>query len=825
MFLLIIYIIFGILKLIQSAEGLSENSETNYSTTISNLFVKLSEKVVTQTKNTAISNSNSVEYFRAILIEKLLATDYSENGIRMLRGYQPKDSPKAFFNNITYNDIITQLPDNGVVDDDIWSGSYWPIRYGIGAVRYSKIPKINSQYDYRKEGNTIIKTPKTYNKSIFYYNQPAEYTATSKRYTNFTNYVNIYYSPAEKYDFYVGDYNFTLTNILKKVGHDVIWDSKNDVPPWMGICHGWSVASYMEKRPNKTVTLLAADGKTYVQFFPDDIKALATIYWAEANYKSNLAGYSCKYKSKNELHYDSNSRLILDYRCFGINPATFHIVLANYVGNYKKSLVFDPVVDDNEIWNHPIKGYNISYFNPITNFTGSLIDAIVTIEEAENFISNIFINFTLSNITNTTDYLVGCKMTVNYLLETMPVHDNYTYNDINTNIIYYYVLELDKDLKIVGGEWLKNSHPNYVYGPREWDEMLWLEDQYVAHFNGTTEELRNLTKHSKDKSIKRRSPLKQIIKYIIDQIYNPNYTEPQLKLVTDPDVLDRMYPPLYNYDDTFNVDMTAYQTEDGIQDDNSEVRTELRFDGAIVRYTTRYVNVTRPVSNSIVGIRQPDGSVIRTVRNAYGALVRYRYKPTIVKQAKTTSEVVAWADRTVANLPLTTRPQDSPSSTSSISMYSTNGPQTSSTTPSYTSTQPTTRPETSPSSTLPIQPLNIPDNSQPTHNYPRTPGTYYQPDGSIVRTTVNNGIISWTITHPPIPSSTTPSNTNLTPAITSSNTPSNTNATPAITSSTATSTNSTMRPATLYNPSRSIRTARTNFPRRQRFAPLRAISR
>jgi hypothetical protein len=808
--------------------------ETEYAAGISKLYSTVFDEVNALPNNKQLNkNTKALEYYKAKLMEKLMYQDGSEEteGLRALRGMQPNDSPQAFFNNITYTDIITQLPNAGNVTETPWSGYYWPIRYGVGAVRYSKNHRVNSQHDYKEEGNKIYLIPKSYNRSIAYYHQPEEFTKTIHRYHNFSNYISIWYSPAEKYDFFVGDYNFTLTNMLKSSGKEIIWDEHNDVPLWMGICHGWSVASYMEKRPNKTITLLAADNRTYVEFLPDDIKALASIYWAEANYKSNFAGFPCKFKNISELHYDNNTGLILDYRCFGINPATFHTAVANYVGVNKSSLIFDPMVDDNEIWNHPIKGYNVIYFNPLTNLTDTFQNSVVTIDEAKQLTSNRFINFTLHNITNATAYIVGAKMRVDYLYETTPNHDNLTFPDFETNITYHYVLELDKDLRMVGGEWLYNRHPNYVFGPRPWDESLWLEDQYVDSFNGTVGELRNLTHYSRDKAIKRKSPLKQVIKFIIDQMYNENFTDPGIKFMTDPDALDKIYPPTPSYYSRFNInDLVNYTRNDGPQLDGTVIRTELKPDGRIVRITTRYVNITKP-ADVPGGIRQPDGSVIRSERNERGQLVRMRYRPTIVRQSIDTSETIGYASRNTSPTP---NAANNPNDLYSINMGGTpgnppanpnnntnvnnsfydpytynpeNDPNPHFVNPNNSSegyrlpdgvivrfeTRPDGRrfryiirpptpivpsnvdnPNTSPTwynnpNTQPLQPQpSQPTEPQPTqpqptqpstNNYPRTPGITYQPDGTRIRTVVNDGRITWYITRPARPNPTPPPST------------------------------------------------------------------
>jgi hypothetical protein len=723
-------------------------------------------------------------------LEKLIfpESEVLAEHLRDLREYQPKDSPKAFFGDLNYTDILTDLPDKGNVTEPPWSGSYWPLRYGGGAVRYSKYERANSQYDYKRQGNKVSKVSKSYNASITAYNQPDEFNLTYNRYKNYSDYISVYYSAAEKYDFYVGDYNFTLTNMLKASGKDVIWDEKtNDVPSWMGICHGWSVASYIEKRPNKTIALLAADGKTWVQFLPDDIKALLSIYWAEANYKSNFAGFSCKFKNKTELNFDQNTGLVLDYRCFGINPGSFHIIFGNWIGKENKTLIFEPLVNDNQIWNHPAKGYEVSYFNPLTNVTHSLADSIVTVEEAKKMAErDKFVNFTISNVTGTTAYLIGARMTVQYIIETIPWHENTTLPDAPYNKTYHYTLELDKNLTILGGEWLYNEHPNYVFGPREGDELLWLEDQIVDKFNGTTDELRNLTHYSRDKAIKRKSPLKSIVKYLINQTYNENYTNPDMDFIKDPDVLDRKYPgSRIAMISGLNFDLQSlFNITEGGQPDGSIVRIEKRPDGSIVKVTTRYVNMTRPLDDIPGGIRQPDGTIVRTVRYPNRTTIRTTYLPSTYLDPRETVTVLLTAGQ-VRALNYAHRPPANPNNetingnnqnitNSTLGVLQPDGsyvrvvrradgvliryitrpirPINNPSNPPLPTEQPSesVQPssESSPDPTLLSNYPPPPPQPIPQSMLPRTPGNHTLLDGTVVRTVINNGKITWYIKRP-----------------------------------------------------------------------------
>jgi len=195
------------------------------------------------------------------------------------------------------------------------------------------------------------------------------------------------YSPAEKYDLLVGDFNYTLTNKMKEEGNHVTKDEDGDVPEWMGHCHGWSAASINEPRPTKTVNITAADGKTVISFYPEDIKALATAFWAATKYETAFLGSRCEYSDFSEIPSDNETGLWEDYQCFTVNPASLVIAMANQLGIKKKSLVYDP--DSNgEIWNQPVYGYNMTYFNPLTKKDGELAESKISMKQLREAIEN-----------------------------------------------------------------------------------------------------------------------------------------------------------------------------------------------------------------------------------------------------------------------------------------------------------------------------------------------------------------------------------------------------------------------------------------------------
>ncbi|MBK9294502.1 MAG: hypothetical protein IPM57_08665 [Oligoflexia bacterium] len=316
-----------------------------------------------------------------------------------------------------------------VLEKTPWSTSYWPIAKGQIANRYAD-PAYPKSKDWQQNYSSFVSSPTS---SLI----------SAGRYHHL--------SPAEKYDFLVGDYNFTLTQSMwRKVQN---YASTNGViPSWAGICHGWAPASLVYDEPVRSVTLTAANGAS-IKFNPTDIKALASQLWAEES-KVNFIGKKCKVSSPAR-----NSIGEVDKQeCEDINPGTWHLAVVNSIGVLKQGFIMDATYDY-EIWNHPVYGYEYSYFNPQTleptNFWKKALTNIgsLTVDK--------FKNYRAKNAA----YLVGVIMNVRYMVETNP-NSSEGSSKMAKVIRYVYDLELDSSMNIVGGEWYTTMHPDWIWIPK-----------------------------------------------------------------------------------------------------------------------------------------------------------------------------------------------------------------------------------------------------------------------------------------------------------------------------------------------------------------------
>jgi len=234
------------------------------------------------------------------------------------------------------------------------------------------------------------------------------------------------------------------------------YESTGKVESWMGICHGWAPASFMVARPTRSTTVLAADGKTKITFYPADIKALASLLWAKANIKNRFVSGRCNEKGP-ELDRDGRP---VDGECFDTNPATWHLSVVNQIGVSRRSFVMDTTYDY-EVWNQPVVAYRYELFNPKSGIeTASLQAAKVLVRD---FPDDRYKGHRGSQVVA----IVGVTMEVTYGVEARPLQSETDgpENDRTMTARYRYDLELDANDRIIGGEWHGNRHPDFLWTP------------------------------------------------------------------------------------------------------------------------------------------------------------------------------------------------------------------------------------------------------------------------------------------------------------------------------------------------------------------------
>lgn len=380
-------------------------------------------------------------------------------------------------------------------------------------------------------------------------------------------------APSEKYDLALGDLSFNLTHRLwdfsSKWGQEkeFAYITKAAIPEnyvlakknkliglWEGICHGWAVAATVIPRPSRTVELQMPNGK-YLRFFPEDIKALTSLTFANSDIQNPLfvptagpnkgkqlggsifgdyMGLRCyqdtpetdewgrfydpkPYAGRGEFQVapgTANSKY--EARCIGVHPAVWHLGVVNVIGIQGRSFVAD--IDANAtVNNHPIAGYEFEYFNPkTTEITYSLNKIMVAVED---YPEDPFKKFRNKN----TRFIVGVKAKMLYTNWAYPDKDesNSLKDDDIKSREFIYDLELDANGNIIGGQWrLSLDGVTKLANKVEWPDFIWkITKNWKKEFKG----MKGLTEW-KDKTRVPPKDWKKAALNTLDKYHNYTYT-------------------------------------------------------------------------------------------------------------------------------------------------------------------------------------------------------------------------------------------------------------------------------------------------------------
>lgn len=336
-----------------------------------------------------------------------------------------------------YNIRSVTLP----ADKAPWSGSFWPDRAGSIAVSYTDskfIEQMKIIFGSRLAESSFNSQQEDIEKELF---------MMSEKDLNKL-------SPAEKYDLLMGDTTFSLSKqIWKRINK--VNDYADGLAFWSGICHGWAPAAISMPRPKHAVTLPILGGRRMITFYPEDLKALGSYLWASmANNddKMKFAGNRCNISSpKKNKRTDLVEPLTNPTRdageCGDTDPVTFHLVTLNRLGLQKKSFIAD--IDYNsKVNNHPVVGYKMYYFNPISGKYGPLAKSLAKI--------STLAYDPLKELRNpNAKYVVGIHMSMKFADWKIPGKDQTDSFDKDGHIArnYLYQLEIDTKGNILGGHW------------------------------------------------------------------------------------------------------------------------------------------------------------------------------------------------------------------------------------------------------------------------------------------------------------------------------------------------------------------------------------
>ena len=333
------------------------------------------------------------------------------------------------FNKITGTPTIVKyelLPLIGKLDDERlgWSETYWPANKGGIAYRWNHPNPMPFAYDFHTKEELLAMSRADIEKL----------------------------SPAELYDIAQGDYTYSLTRkTLKQFTPMDLW--------WEGICHGWSQAAANYPEPAQ-VLVQNPDG-IRVPFGASDVKGLLAMhdaYNSQGTYTHIGGRCSAPGKVPGEgSSRDSNVSMPSEAQaesieCRDVNAGAFHVVMANMIGIQSKSLVAD-VDRFNDVWNQPVTAYESAFKEELVveeaHYSYGVarrlrMEMKMTYGEELQFANQAAINRGEDNFVS--------KFPV-----TRTPHQEFRSKN------YEYILELDANDNIIGGEWISVTRPDFLW--------------------------------------------------------------------------------------------------------------------------------------------------------------------------------------------------------------------------------------------------------------------------------------------------------------------------------------------------------------------------
>lgn len=330
-----------------------------------------------------------------------------------------------------------------------WSSTFWPLDQGMAAFAYAD--KGGHRHNFGSNQMNFNSRMKTLTRRIEN-NRLSEYDLDTM-------------SPTEKYDLFLGDTNFTLSRaIWQSLAEHEKSTKRKKIQDWEGVCHGWSPAAVYMRRPQKKFTVSSIDGRFSIPFYPDDLKALGSLLWANSLVQDHsiVEGIRC---DTNGPQVDYGSGKVLRTRCKGVNPGVWHLVVLGLIGEKHMGFIINKN-NDIEIWNQPATGFEFKYYNPKTEATGKVEEVSIPVKQYDD----AYVKFRDPN----TAYIVGVDMNFKYIDETEPAHEETDdpSRDAVATMHMRYELELDAGYNVLGGEWTWTNDQERKYIPN-YPAFMW----------------------------------------------------------------------------------------------------------------------------------------------------------------------------------------------------------------------------------------------------------------------------------------------------------------------------------------------------------------
>lgn len=252
----------------------------------------------------------------------------------------PQDAPSIFTADLEYR--IAQLPMTGEAASIPWAGSYWPV--------YED--SINHKWDGASSESASAKYGRAFNVTDVE-------AAVSRNHGIENNRSRTACTTNSQCDSKIGE-------VCAIRGGQTAGFC---IPTWWGICHAWAPAAILIPEPKYPVT------RNGVTFKVQDIKALVTLAYNSTS--SKFVSLRCNADAEsNAISFDNYGRPTQP-ECDDTNAATYHLLLANYLGLRGQSFVEDRTYDD-EVWNQPLRGYRITKQTQVDAATANRLVGVTT---------------------------------------------------------------------------------------------------------------------------------------------------------------------------------------------------------------------------------------------------------------------------------------------------------------------------------------------------------------------------------------------------------------------------------------------------------------
>lgn len=363
-----------------------------------------------------------------------------ETGKEDAWNYRNDPAGMARFANAELNYTLSELPKSGEAANKAWPDTYWP----------TYKDSTNDRWQGKDELSPLEKYDAAYNgweiEPGFMDLQPFDIDNCEDGFDK------------EYYEKLGPAARWMSNNKGNKRARDLVYRNGSDTPTcdeetekaverWWGLCHAWAPAAMVEPEPTHPVTVNG------VTFYQADIKALIqTVYDSS---RSIILGGRCNAK---DVDRDEQGRPT-DENCRDTNAGAFHVIMTNFLGIHKMGFLEDRTYNY-EVWNQPVQRFEVTQLTEVDlakaiELTGLEGDEYTYNPDAKRF----------AEVYATLTYITESDAEARALVPELAQYER-TDN-------YVYLLEMDGDGKIVGGEWLQGRGGSTRWGVSEQPDFLW----------------------------------------------------------------------------------------------------------------------------------------------------------------------------------------------------------------------------------------------------------------------------------------------------------------------------------------------------------------